>query len=277
MKKFLLSVLSLGLFTAATAQTVVFEETFDEITELPMGWQNIDADGDGFTWNIVQIQDANGNPVFTPLLRSASWNGNAGALQPDNWVITPGIDLTSYTTGEIMLNYEIGSVDEDWDAENYTVYVGTSDDPAVLLNSDITFNEPTLDGVNSPTLRNLDISSLAGQVVYVAFRHHETSDQFTIELDNIQVVASTLGVLDVNGNSRPSVVYPNPVNELVNIRLSEGFDTAKTKVTITNVAGQQVGSYDFNAVLNLSKLPAGAYIMSITDGVKTESKKIIKK
>ena len=277
MKKFLLSVLSLGLFTAATAQTVVFEENFDEITTLPLGWENIDADGDGFTWSIVQIQDNGGNPVFTPLLRSASWNGNAGALQPDNWVITPAIDLTSYTTGDITLNYHIGAVDANWDAENYTVYVGTSNDPEVLLTSDLTFNEPTLDGTNEPTLRSMDISSMAGQTIYVAFRHHETSDQFTIELDNIQVVVDNLSVSDVNSNARGSVVYPNPVNELVNIRLSEGFDTAKTKVTITNVAGQQVGSYDFNAVLNLSKLPAGAYIMSITDGVKTESKKIIKK
>lgn len=277
MKKILLPFLAFGFMGIATAQTVIFEENFDNIDELPLGWENIDADGDGFTWSIVQIQDTDGNPVFTPLLRSASWNGTAGALAPDNWVITPGIDLSGVTSGDVFLNYDIGSVDEDWDAENYTVYVHTSNVPEEMLNAEITFNESTLDGVNEPTPRTIDVSSLAGQTIYVAFRHHAVTDQFTIELDNIQVVADNLSVNDVNAATRGSLVYPNPVSELVNIRLSENMNAAKTKITVTNVAGQNVAEFNFNQVINLSKLPAGVYVMTLNDGTNSESKKIIKK
>ena len=269
----LLSISVLGMFGLGNAQSVVFEENFDAIEELPLGWENIDADGDGFTWNIVQIQGEDG-PVFTPLLRSASWA--TSALTPDNWVITPMIDLSN-ASGTVTLNYDIGSVDADWDAENYTVYVHTSNVPEEMLNAEITFNESTLDGVNEPTPRSIDISALAGQMIYVAFRHHDVSDQFTIELDNIQVVADNLSVSDINGAKKSSLIYPNPVNELVNIRLSDSLDAAKTSVKITNIIGEIVAEYNYNNVLNLSKLPAGVYIMTLTDGNITEAKKLIKK
>lgn len=273
MKKILLSISVLGMLGLGNAQSVVFEENFDAIEELPLGWENIDADGDGFTWNIVQIQGEDG-PVFTPLLRSASWA--TSALTPDNWVITPMIDLSN-ASGTVTLNYDIGSVDADWDAENYTVYVHTSNVPEEMLNAEITFNESTLDGVNEPTPRSIDISALAGQMIYVAFRHHDVSDQFTIELDNIQVVADNLSVSDINGAKKSSLIYPNPVNELVNIRLSDNLDAAKTSVKITNIIGEIVAEYNYNNVLNLSKLPAGVYIMTLTDGNITEAKKLIKK
>ncbi len=275
MKKTLLSLFTLGLFVAGSAQTVIFEENFDS-GELPMTWQNIDADGDGFSWSVVQIQDESGAPVFTPLLRSASWNSVMGALTPDNWVITPAIDLTEYAGQTVLLNYDIGAVDSDWDMENYTVYVGTSSDPAELVNSDVFFNEPTLDGVNEPTPRTLDISSLAGETVYVAWRHHDTSDVFTIELDNIQVIAENLSVSD-QMTRNVSTMFPNPAKELLNIHLADGFEASKTTIKVTNMAGQNVAEFGYNQVINVNKLPAGVYLVTLTDGNKKETKKLIKK
>lgn len=276
MKKLLFSLFVAGVFVSVNAQTVIFEENFDG-QELPMGWQNVDVDGDGHVWNFVQLVDENQQPIFTPLMRSMSWS-NGIPLTPDNWAITPGIDLSTYADHTITLNWDVMAADANYDEENYTVYVGTSGEVEDLFdNAIVTFNEPTLDGVNEPTPRTLDISELAGETLYIAFRHHGTFDVFSMEIDNVQVVVEeSLSVSD-QLTREVSNVFPNPVNELLNIRLAEGFDKLKTQIKVVNMAGQTVADFNFNEVINLSKLPAGVYILTLTDGNLSESKKLIKK
>lgn len=277
MKKILFSLIIAGFFVSVNAQTVVFEENFDN-GEFPMGWQNVDVDGDGFTWSVVQIQNEFEEPLYTPLMRSFSWNSFFGPLLPDNWAITYGIDLSEYTGNTISLNWDVMAADANYDHENYTVYVGTSGDYEDLFdNAVVTFNEPTLDGVNEPTPRTIDISELGGETIYIAFRHHGTTDVFSMEIDNVQVIVEeSMGVNDQLTRNTTNV-FPNPVNELLNIRLADGFDKVNTKIQVVNMAGQSVASFNFNEVINLSKIPAGVYVLTLTDGKKSESKKLIKK
>lgn len=51
---------------------------------LPQGWTIVNADGDAFNWyfGVRQGQGA---------MRSQSWDATAGALTPDNWLITPSV------------------------------------------------------------------------------------------------------------------------------------------------------------------------------------------
>ena len=95
--------------------------------------------------------------------------------------------------------------------------------------------------------------------------------------DNIIINGESAAVSDINTNVNISAVYPNPAKDLVNIRLAQDFDAAKTTVSLTNMAGQQVASFANVDQVNVSKLPAGAYVMTITDGKKTETKKLIKR
>ena len=198
MKKLLLLFVAFATITLS-AQTVHYSDDFDDLDITD--WTLIDADGDTNNWSAVQIQDAGGAPVGTPLLRSASWA--TSPLTPDNWVISPAIDLTGQTAA--TLKWQVMAIDTDWDIENYTVYVAAGNTVADFMASTVTFNEATLDGVNVLTDRTLDISSFDGQaVVHFAFRHHNVSDQFTMEVDNVSVeVAATPIVISLIGEGAP--------------------------------------------------------------------------
>lgn len=94
--------------------------------------------------------------------------------------------------------------------------------------------------------------------------------------DNIRF-NDTASVSDIAAAKSVSILYPNPATDIVNIKLAEDFQTSKTTVMISNMVGQSVASFNNVNDVNVAKLPAGVYVLSITDGVKTETKKLIKK
>src|SRR5699024_5203367 len=69
-----------------------------------------------------------------------------------------------------------------------------------LFVSDVTFTEtyddPTNQGKNYE--RTLDLSSLMGEVVYVAFRHHDVTDMDWICIDEVKVTAEEILLVDDN-------------------------------------------------------------------------------
>ena len=270
MKKTLLFLLLIVFAFGTKAQTVVFSDNFDD--QDISDWRLVDQDGDGNNWSVIQMQDSTGNPIGTPLLRSFSWLNNA--LHPDNWAISPAIDLSAYAGQTVTLNWEVQAADPDWDLENYTVYVGNSDDTTVLQSSTTTFSETTLDGVNTLTPRSLDISAFAGQAnVRFAFRHYNVSDQFSIEVDNVSVVVGTAGVNNELLNSIK--VYPTQVVNTLNIN-SE--NTIKN-VQIFDLTGKTIKNInaDNNILeIDLSDLSSGYFFVKITTEVGSISKKILK-
>jgi hypothetical protein len=67
------------------------EDFLDEDSWSPEGWQAIDSDGDGNNWYAGIRQGV-------VSIRSQSWDGEP--LEPDNWLITPEINLSAY--GEVL-------------------------------------------------------------------------------------------------------------------------------------------------------------------------------
>lgn len=263
-----------GLFTM-NAQTTVWSDNFDDLDV--SDWTLIDADGDGYNWSAVQIVDQNGNPATaapTPVLRSASWNSAVGPLTPDNWAISPAIDLSA-ASGTIKLKWEVMAIDAAYDEEEYTVYVGTEATIAHLSASSTTFFE-NLAGVNVLSSRSLDISSFAGETIYVAFRHHGTTNIFTMELDNVEVEAETLSINNALAGSFS--VYPNPVKDILNISNSIGAEI--NSVTVTDINGRTVKQVAVNGVesqINIADLNAGVYFVNINSNQGSLTKKIVKK
>lgn len=148
------------------------------------GWTLTDSDGDSNNWSPSSITFPVGGPQS--VMRSASWASGLGALTPNNWAVSPAVSLVG-ATGVTKLKWKVSAIDPDWDIEKYTVYVGTSSVIATLLTSTTTYAETTLNGVNELTERTLDVSAFNGQTIYVAFRHHGVTDQFTIEIDDVKV------------------------------------------------------------------------------------------
>lgn len=87
---------------------------------------------------------------------------------------------------------------------------------------------------------------------------------------------TTLGVAGIGDNRLERLqVYPNPVKDMVNISYTEPVDT----ITIYNALGQAVHSQSFSASqisVNLDKLSAGTYFMTVYSGQRSDRLKILK-
>ncbi len=272
MKKLLLS-LFLGSALCANAQDVIWSDDFND--EDISDWILVDADEDGRDWSVVQIVDAEGNPVNTPLLRSASWA--TVALTPDNWAVSPMIDLSNYPSGStVTLDWSVMAIDASWDLEKYSVYVGTVNDVFALVDSPVTMTENSLGGVNELTPRTLNISELAGAPeVYVAFRHYDTSDQFTMEIDDVSVTGTALSTDSFFANNFR--MYPNPASSVINL---SGIQNELQSVQLTDINGRVVKNIALNGIaetqINVSDLTSGVYFLKVQSALGTGTAKVIK-
>lgn len=175
MKKLLL----LFLLSSSMFSQTIYEETFTAAQSLTTsGWTLFSQDTDtGSATNWVRTTDGTNG-----IMASFSWYNVA--LSPDNYAFTPAINLTAYT-GPIKLSYKHAAQDPDWDAENYSLYVTTS--PTVAAAITPFHSQTTMNGINTLTEVIFDLSSYAGQTIYLCFRHHGVSDQFNIIFDDIKV------------------------------------------------------------------------------------------
>lgn len=194
MKKVLLSIGVLAAMNSLNAQVIFY----DDFSSGTLGnWNVTDADADGSNWIIRNYSDG----VQNEHASSESWNSTAGALTPNNWMISDPIDLTGYS-GTIHLEWLVYAQDQSWANEHYTVYVATANDITSLTASGTTFTE-TVGTSSGYMARTLDVSGFGGSTIYVAFRHHACTDQFRLNIDDVKVrqlqpLDAELSALNVN-------------------------------------------------------------------------------
>jgi hypothetical protein len=176
MKKLLLLVLC---STSMFSQTI-YEQTFSTAQSLTTsGWTLFNQDSDtGVATNFVRTTDGSNG-----IMASFSWYNNV-VYTPNNYAFSPAINLTSYT-GPIKLSYKHAAQDPDWDAENYSLYVTNS--PTVAAATTAFHSQTTMDGINTLTEITFDLSSYAGQTIYLCFRHHNVVNEYNIIFDDIKV------------------------------------------------------------------------------------------
>jgi thiol-disulfide isomerase/thioredoxin len=181
--KNLLLILSLSLLPLGLDAQVYF---FDDFSSGNLNnWTLVDSDGDGSQWMVRDYNDG----VQEEHASSASWNSSSeapvGVLTPDNWMISSAISIPTGVTN-VYLSWKVYAQDQSWADENYTVYVATANDVATLSASTVNFNEVI--GTSTGYLnRTLDVSSFAGQTIHVGFRHHNVTDQFRMNIDDVAV------------------------------------------------------------------------------------------
>ena len=221
MKKILLPVSALMISMGLSAQTY-FSEDFS--TGLG-GWTLTDSDADGNDWAVFTSQAP--NDAFGDCMTSASWNTNP--LTPDNWVVSSAISIPGGAPNA-FLKWKVYAQDQAWTAENYTVYVATASDIATLGASTTTFTEVLTTSAGFMD-RSLDLSAFIGQTIYVAFRHHNVTDQFRMNIDEVYVKSLLPNNAKVNSLSlmRYSAVSTN--NQLGIEVINEG-STAITSLDI---------------------------------------------
>src|SRR5690606_28806355 len=98
---------------------------------------------------------------------------------------------------------------------------------------------------------------------------------FGFAIDDFKVTAATMAVSDLD--SKSSAVYPNPVVDSFNVNLSSKFNANNVTVTLTDLAGRTVKTFGSSSSYSVADLAAGVYVVKITDGKNTETRKIVKK
>lgn len=224
-----------------------FEGGFDNL-----GWVVTDVDGDGENWFTPDY--------FTPrtgtyCAASHSWVGGT-ILTPDNWLATPPIDLTS-ATGAVLLEYWVRAQDQVWPSEHYAVYVSTTGDtPDDFTGADGSklYEETVVAGNdvanNLYVKRTIDLSAYAGELVFLAFRHFDSSDWFALNIDDVIVYESSTVDLGITG-----VVAPSNAD---NCMLT---DDEPVTVTLFNYGGAPQTGFDVSYTLN------GTTVTETVDGV----------
>ncbi len=236
----------------STAATLPFVEDFQ--SELDECWVMIDADGDGHNWQKKTFTGHGGEGDLC--ISSASYDG--AALHPDNWLVTPAINLSTNAN----LSFWINAQDASYAGEHYGVYISTTGTDV----ADFTMlYEETMDANGGPRVQGawkqkvVDLSAYTGQNVHIAFRHFNCTDMFWLNLDDIYVGEGT-GINKVDENTIS--VYPNPANNVINVNATSNI----SNVEVYTIAGQKVGDFTANGtqtVISTANLSNGMYMMRI--------------
>jgi len=175
-----------GLF-AAQAQTYLLNESFEN--GLPSTWNNLDNDGDGFSWEIATEEETWFSAhTGAACITSASYdNDELEELEPDNYLVTPAITIPSTLSANNMpmLSWWVAAQDPEYPADYYEIRISTSGNTA----SDFTENAVYAEILSTDqwVQHTVNLSNYIGQTIYIAFIHTNCSDEFVIKLDDISV------------------------------------------------------------------------------------------
>ena len=166
------------------------------------GWTTLDADGDGYSWYVGSeiMATGYGHNGSTDCVLSQSYDNNYGVLYPDNYLVSPtkiaaqaGASISFYACAQ----------DANYAGEHFGVAVSTG---AATAANFTTIQEWTMTakGTQGRTeeseydirgtraqgswyLYTVDLSSYAGQEIWVALRHFNCSDMFYLDVDDITI------------------------------------------------------------------------------------------
>lgn len=162
-------------------------EGFEGETFPPDGWTLIDNDGDGINWGLQlvsqsglwnDIEGYNSNHA----VGSASYRNDVKALSPDNWLITPALEIPD---ANFELKYMVGAVDQNYYYDHYEVMVSTTGTDIADFTS--IFEETLTTSIWQE--RRLSLSAYAGETIYIAFVHNDSEDIYIMRIDDINVRA----------------------------------------------------------------------------------------
>ncbi len=300
MKKLLFSLAMVAGFSVTNAQTVLFEDDFESYEDFIIDgigdWIMIDVDGLGtysggggefpnqfdpkaymvfnfLTSGVTNESGGTENRNFDPIdggeKYMGAWASNGG--MNDDWMVSPAITLGA---NENVLEFVHKSLSDTYGYEMFNVLVYVGD--GVPSTSDFTEIESGMISDSWETWLPFSISldAYANQTVRIAIQC-VSDDAYMFMVDNFKVTTGSMGVSDLNKNN--SSIYPNPVVDTFNVNLSSKFNANNVTVTVTDMTGKTVKTFEGISTYNVSELASGVYVVTITDGKMTETKKVVKK
>ena len=204
------------------AGDVIFSDSFED----GLGnWVTIDADGDGYCWDLGSVVMAGyvipaheGEDCAT----SQSYDSSGGALNPDNYLVT----ADKVALGG-MLTFWACAQDASYPAEHFGVAVSTAGNtdaadftmldewtmtaaPGYIPNKNLLGKSPKSPQRASGTWYQytVNLSAYAGQEGYVAIRHFGCTDQFYLDIDEVEITAPAATAPNMAARSKHVISMP---------------------------------------------------------------------
>ena len=166
--------------------TTIAQFPYSEGFENGLGdWTALDADNDGYTWDANEFSNEGLAHTGNGVVASASYINGIGVLTPDNWLVSPAFQLPA--SGSFQLSWWVAALDGDYPAEQYQVMLSTTDSAISSFTTQLYSDTLSSDQWGRVTI---DLSSYAGQRVFIAFRHHGSSDEYWMLLDDISIAVA---------------------------------------------------------------------------------------
>ena len=182
-----------------------FSENFD--AGMPAGWTTVDADGDGYTWvssmtpgnyhNAGVDLTGTGHNGSAHYVISGSWaNGTGQVLYPDNYLVSPQVTLAAGST----FSFWACAQDASYPADHFGVAISDNGTSNWTMVQEWTMTAKSGGNVTSYGRGGVtraqgnwynytvDLSAYAGQK-YIAIRHFNCSDQFILNVDDIELTS----------------------------------------------------------------------------------------
>lgn len=264
-----IAILFLSFVFRSNAQT--FEGFFEGFEDgfPPADWAVFDIGGSGDEdWVVNQSNPYEGS-------NSAHIMFEAAEFDTEDWMVTSQIDLTNATNAELRF-YTRQEFDQDYGTiYQIRISTGAQTTPADF-DTLITWDENELnDDGEVYEEKIVDLSEYDGEAIYIAFvRIQNDGDSWYI--DNVSVGQFTLGVEDVETPVLEFSYFPNPVEDVLNIKSPSIIND----VLVFNSLGQQVlklSPNEMNSQIDLSNLHSGAYFVQASILDKVETFRILKK
>lgn len=222
------------LFTQLTSAQQIW---FDGFEDGLGAWTTIDGDGDGLNWDIGSAPAINA-ATGTNCAISYSWTQVTGAVTPNNYLISPAIDLTA-TTGTILVDWKAYGQDQTWANEHYQVIAATEATQAAVDAGTVLYDG--IVGSNNGAYQSYtgNLTDFAGQMIHIAFVHNDVTDQFALNIDDVEVYSSS--TVDVGVTA---VASPNH-DDGCTLTSSENVT-----VSITNFGGADATGFDVSYSVN---------------------------
>ena len=268
------------------AGDVIFSDSFED----GLGnWVTIDADGDGYCWDLGSVVMAGyvipaheGEDCAT----SQSYDSSGGALNPDNYLVT----ADKVALGG-MLTFWACAQDASYPAEHFGVAVSTAGNtdaadftmldewtmtaaPGYIPNKNLLGKSPKSPQRGSGTWYQytVNLSAYAGQEGYVAIRHFGCTDQFYLDIDEVEITAPAVTAPNMAARSKHVISMPRngriaswqEVTTTENFAELTGLDAnTNYEVQVQGVAGVLVS--EWTPIVQFTTAAAAAPVNAPTD------------
>ena len=163
---------------------------------IPEGWTTFNNDDDEYNWIYDDGTKKGMAHSGKGCMYSASYLNNYGALEPDNWLVSPKIDLGG--TMKVWLKGQ----DEDDNREHFSIYLYLSDtgysksdfvDADGNLQSGVITLVPETETTNKYQEYTANLSAYSDQQGYIAIRHFNCYDEFYLVVDDFGLYDDNAG------------------------------------------------------------------------------------